>query len=89
MKVQGVDFKDVSAKTLSFFAKGVSSDAEVQVRIDTPNGEAIALVKLHAVEGDEFVEYKAELLQEVTGVHNLFFIFDGEGFEFGSWSFKQ
>ncbi|MBQ9123296.1 MAG: family 43 glycosylhydrolase [Lachnospiraceae bacterium] len=89
MKVQGVDFKDVSAKTLSFFAKGVSSDAEVQVRIDTPNGEAIALVKLHAVEGDEFVEYKAELLQEVTGVHNLFFIFDGEGFEFGSWRFMQ
>lgn len=89
MKVQGVDFKDVSAKTLSFFAKGVSSDAEVQVRIDTPNGEAIALVKLHAVEGDEFVEYKAELLQEVTGVHNLFFIFDGEGFEFGSWSFQK
>lgn len=89
MKVQGVDFKDVSAKTLSFFAKGVSSDAEVQVRIDTPNGEAIALVKLRAVEGDEFVEYKAELLQEVTGVHNLFFIFDGEGFEFGSWRFMQ
>ena len=89
MKVQGVDFKDVSAKTLSFFAKGVNSDAEVQVRIDTPNGEAIALVKLHAVEGDEFVEYKADLLQEVTGVHNLFFIFDGEGFEFGSWRFMQ
>jgi arabinoxylan arabinofuranohydrolase len=67
----------------------VSSEAKVQVRVDTPNGEVIALVELTENTTDEFVEYKAKLLEEVTGVHNLFFIFDGEGFDFGSWQFHK
>lgn len=89
IKVQGVDFGEVSPAALSFFARNVSSEAKVQVRVDTPNGEVIALVELTENTTDEFVEYKAKLLEEVTGVHNLFFIFDGEGFDFGSWQFHK
>lgn len=87
VKVQGVDFGEVSPASLSFYARNVVADAKVQVRLDTPNGEAIALVELAATETEDFVEYKATVLKEVTGVHNVFFIFDGEGFEFGSWNF--
>jgi len=88
-KVQGVDFGETSPKTLSLFARNVGLEAQVQVRIDTPNGKAIALVKLTTNDSGDFVEYKAELLEEVTGEHNVFFIFDGEGFDFGSWQFHK
>lgn len=88
-KVQGVDFGETSPTSISFYARKVSSDAQIQVRIDTPNGKAIALVELKKNSSNDFVEYTAELLEEVTGVHNLFFIFDGEGFEFGSWQFNK
>ncbi|MBQ7359082.1 MAG: family 43 glycosylhydrolase [Lachnospiraceae bacterium] len=88
-KIAGVDFGKTSPTSLSFFARNVKTEAQVQVRKGTPNGEVIALVNLTPIEGDDFVEYKADLLQDVTGVDNLFFIFDGEGFEFCSWSFHK
>ena len=53
-------------------------------------GEVIAYIPLENGLDDEFEAYSAELLSEIKGVHNLYFIaVRGEGFEVLDWQFAQ
>ena len=84
----GVDFSETSPKSLSITAKadkGVTGS--VYVRIDFPNKSNICRID---VEGTgEFTSYTAELREEVTGTHFVYFVFYGEGFEVKDWQFSK
>ena len=69
----------------------------IQVRIDTMSGEVIGYLNVEPEDGtsgdnkstgDNFTEYKTVLEQEVTGVHDLYFVFSGSGYEMKCWKFQ-
>ena len=100
LKVQGVDFGEKSPAELT---AGIRCTAEpdescvIQVRIDTMSGEVIGYLNVEPEDGtsgdnksagDNFTEYKTVLEQEVTGVHDLYFVFSGSGYEMKCWKFQ-
>lgn len=93
MKVQGVDFGEKSPQTLEVWLKaeaGADDTCAVCARLDLVRGEMIACVPLQKTgetDAEGFVKCQATLEKEVTGVHNLFFLFSGSGYEMKSWRF--
>ncbi len=93
LKVQGVDFGEDGPETLEVIAKITEkSDAlcAIQIRVDSMFGDVIGILPISDDEdaGDGFVKCKAALEEEVTGVHDLFFVFAGSGYELKTWRFE-
>lgn len=90
VEVQGVDFGQ-GAASLKMNVKNVTgAECGIQVRVDKLFGEVIAYIPLEQGMNDDFVAYTADLLAEVEGVHNLYFIaVKGDGFEVLDWQFEQ
>ncbi len=90
MKVQGVAFgeKAPSEVEVSLRVVGESPDpCVIQVKTDALFGEAMAYLEVKA-EGKDFATCSVTLEKEITGVHDLFFVFSGSGYEVKSWRFK-
>lgn len=89
IQVAGVDFKDKGAKSFTAAIKSLEKQTGIiQMRIDSLEGEVIGYLKVQADEDREYKEISAELLSQVVGVHDLFFIFYGEGYEIDYWYFN-
>ena len=83
INVAGVDFGIDGAK--SFTAKFVAGEGSgvVAIRLDSLGGEDVGYVEVK--DG----EVSVELLTTVTGVHDVYFLFAGSGYEFVNWSFGK
>lgn len=90
MKVQGVDFGEMGPKSLECLLKAKAgadlSSCAVRVSVDMPWGDVIAV--LAPKEGEDFAACRALLEKEITGVHDLYFVFAGSGYEMKSWRFE-
>lgn len=87
--VKGVDF---GVETPSKWNAGLKNPeggtGVIQIRIDGPTGEVLGYLPINEAAA-EFTEYTTELIQQVTGVHDLCLIFYGEGYEIESWQFVR
>lgn len=85
--IAGVDFGDEGATEITFDAKLPSgSSANIYVKTGDLQSPVIAKVVMNAT-GD-YASYKASFTEPVKGINNLFFLFEGEGFEVKSWICK-
>lgn len=90
LKVQGVDFGDKAPRQWKAMVKNtVGESGVIQLRIDSPTGEVLGYLPIAETVNEEFVECIADLAAEVTGVHDLLLIFQGEGYELETWQFVQ
>lgn len=93
VKIQGVEFGNASPSSvcITFRNKeGAQTSGAVQVRIDGLDGSVLGCLPVENIpEGREFTEYTAQLLDKVEGVHDLYFIFAGEGYEMETWRFVK
>jgi len=87
ISVTGADFGSESAKTVAVKVRGEGKGA-IRVSIDYPNSHAVAYIPVENP-GVCFVEVKADLTAEVTGIHSVFFTFAGEGYEVLEWKFEK
>lgn len=103
IKVQGVDFGDAGPREFVVTANpGSQKEGVICLRLDGPDGEVIGYVPVDASKGErpegtdsekaalanqEFRKYTAKV-EQVSGVHDLFFIFYGEGYEIETWQFQ-
>lgn len=90
MKVQGVDFGDVTPTKLNAMIRTTEEKGEkcaIQVRIDKIYGDVIGYI--YVEDSEDFANCQMVLEKEVTGVHDLFFVFSGSGYEMESWSFEK
>ncbi len=88
--IYGVDFGATAAK--GFMACINSCHAEygvIQIRVDGLDGEVIGYLEVLPEDTDEYTERTAELYKEVTGEHDLFFIYYGSGYSIDFWQFSR
>lgn len=90
MKVQGVDFGENGPESLECLLRAEAgadlSSCAVRVCVDMPWGDVIAWLNPEAGEG--FTACRASLEKKITGVHDLYFVFGGSGYEMKSWRFE-
>lgn len=77
----------------AFLANVASSvGGEIEIRLDSPTGEVIGTLEVAPTGGDQVWKILECDVKRVTGVHNIFFMFKGEGktnlFNFDYWQFK-
>ena len=90
IKVRNLDFGEAGAQSLTAKMR-VEKKCTLTVRIDSKTGVLKARLPLQPTNG-EWQEFSCELTSPITGVHDLFFSFSGNGnslFDFDSWQFSQ
>ncbi len=90
IKVQGVDFGEESPKSVIVVAgNDTGLEGRVQVRLDGADGELLAVVTIDSYDKIGTMDFVAEVTGTATGVHDLYFIFEGEGFNVEAWKFEK
>ena len=89
--VYGVDFGEGGASKLAASIKSNADckNAAVEVRLDGLIGKVVGYLPVEAGNGEDFTERVNELMEKVTGVHDVYFIFAGEGYEIDTWKFSK
>ncbi|HKM35622.1 MAG TPA: glycoside hydrolase family 43 protein [Lachnospiraceae bacterium] len=91
IKVQGVDFGSETPKSFAASVRRSTEDESViQIRIDGLDGQVLGYLPVTGDLEKEFSLEASVLLSDtpVTGVHDLFFLFYGEGYEIKNWKFN-
>ena len=88
LAIHGVDFDD-GAKTFTARVKAPASGfGAIQLRLDSLQGAAAGYAYFKLKEeggGDGYSTVTVDLPQTISGVHDLIFVFYGEGWEFDQW----
>ena len=86
IEVTGVDFKE-GASSLVVTAKVPDKvSGKIVLRSDDVNGADLCTVELVAT-GDKYSSFTAPLTDKLSGIHNLFFPFEGSKYTVSSWKF--
>lgn len=80
--VQGVDFRTEGTDTCQITAAAVKGSGKLEIHLDVPEGTLVGSTNLI---DNQMVEVK--LSQKITGVHDLFFVYEGTDYEVKSWQF--
>ncbi|MBP5462865.1 MAG: carbohydrate-binding protein, partial [Lachnospiraceae bacterium] len=81
----GVEFGEDGAKTFTAtFSGNEEATGAIAIRLDSLDGEDVGYVE---VNGNGTVTI--ELLKTVTGVHDLYFLFAGSGYDWNEWKFDK
>ena len=88
--VKGVDFGDKGAKEfVASICAGTEVNGVIQIRIDRLMGDIVGYLEvLGDGDGKTYIEQSCELLETITGVHDLYFTFYGSGYTWDTWQFR-
>ena len=86
--VAGVDFGPGGPKRFTAKVASVVPGNVMKIAYDRPDGEAVGFVEVPVTGSlDHFAEVTVEV-DGPGGVHDLFFVFAGDGFYFDAWEFE-
>lgn len=95
VRVQGVDFGTGVTKVKMWICpkEGVEKDSVIQIKTDKLFNDANGYLPVKDInatgqEKDGFMEFSATLDTPIDGIHDLYFVFAGKGYEVKSWSFE-
>lgn len=88
-KISGVDFTEKGAKSLTVTLSSATAEGSIEVYLDQAlTGTKIADIALENTGAGVFRDITATLT-DVTGVHDVYFVFRGEGYQVADWSFTE
>ena len=87
VKLQGVDFGDKGAKSVSATIRTNGKDGAIRVTTKYANGTVIGYIPVKS-DGADTTVCKADFADPVTGVQDVYFTFSGEGYEVVDWIFE-
>ena len=88
--LKGVDFGDKGAtEFVASICAGTEVNGVIQIRIDRLMGTVVGYLPVSA-EGDgiTYTEQTCRLLSTITGVHDVYFTFYGNGYSWDTWQFR-
>lgn len=96
VQIKGVDFEQKTPAQWQAYVRqsgDLDESCVIELKLDSLKGDTIAYLPvghlLHADEADGgFTLLQTKLLKEVKGVHDLYLIFSGSGYEIKSWQFS-
>lgn len=97
VQIRGVDFEQKTPASWKAYIRqsgNIDESCVIQLRLDSLRGEVIGylpvgyLISMQEHADKEFIDYETQLLKKVTGVHDLYLIFSGSGYEVKSWVFE-
>ena len=90
VKVKGVDFGETSpTKFMAMLKVAGGGKGAIQIRVDSLDGEIVGYLNVDRITGVNYEAYESELDTKITGVHDLYFIFCGDGYRVMSWKFDK
>ncbi len=83
----GVEFGNAGASAVDVKVLG-SGKGSIRICLDTPSSDEAIVVPV-SVDSKEPVVVHYDLDGKITGKHNVFFVFEGEGYQVYSWEFTR
>lgn len=90
LKLRAVDFRNGEANHVIASLPTIKTSGTIEFYVDNLGGRPIAVLPVTPT-GKKQLEWQADLLTKVTGVHDLYLLFrggDDELFDFDWWQFK-
>ncbi|MBO5031038.1 MAG: family 43 glycosylhydrolase [Lachnospiraceae bacterium] len=87
IKVCGVDFGERTAQTLELSVRG-HAKGFVKVCVDDIQEEAVCIAELTPESDTALTTCTAKISSSPSGIHDLYFVFMGEGYEVYDWEFQ-
>lgn len=84
IQLMGVDFKD-GTDTIAITLKG-NTKGSISLRAKYLNGDDLGRLFFEGT--DEFATYELKLEAPISGVNDIFFVFEGDGYELADWEVK-
>ena len=82
----GVDFGEKMVQCLEMTVRGTQGGC-VKAYLDNPHGTCLCETALMPGDTQEFTVCKGVVNKQVNGIHDLYFVFQGEGYEVYDWRF--
>ena len=93
VKVTGVDFGSTTPSSFSATVRNAAdtqAEGVIRISIDSLDGEVLGYLPVSNLPmGEDFTELTVQLTGKAEGVHDLFFVFSGEGYEIECWKFAN
>ena len=90
IKVKNVDFRSHgSSKFTARVGTTLNSNANMEVRLDSPDGKLLATIKVPITGGNDRWALVSTEIPKVTGTHDLFFVFNNSNIFFDYWMFSK
>jgi Beta-xylosidase len=90
IKVKNVDFRSHgSSKFTARVGTTLNSNANMEVRLDSPDGKLLASIKVPITGGNDRWALVSAEIPKVTGTHDLFFVFNNSNIFFDYWMFSK
>jgi len=90
IKVKDVDFRSHgSSKFTARVGTTLNSNANMEVRLDSPDGKLLATIKVPITGGNDRWALVSTEIPKVTGTHDLFFVFNNSNIFFDYWMFSK
>lgn len=87
--LSNVDFGEEGATSYTASVKVIDEqEGAIQIRKGALDGEVIGYLEIQSDEAKDYKELSATLISQVKGVHDLFFVFYGEGYRLDYWYFS-
>lgn len=88
--LKGVDFGDKGAtEFVASICAGTEVTGVIQIRIDRLMGDIVGYLEVSKDgDGKTYIEQSSKLLETITGVHDLYFTFYGNGYSLDTWKFR-
>ncbi len=84
--VCGVDFGEKTVQCLEVTVRGTAGGC-VKVCLDSPQGEEVCIAPLIPESAHRLTACRESVNKKLKGIHDLYFIFLGEGYEVYDWRF--
>ncbi len=84
--LSNVDFGEKTAQRLEMTVRGTTG-GYAKVYLDSPQGEEVCSVELVPKDAQRLTTCAVSINRQIQGIHDLWFVFVGEGYEVYDWRF--
>ncbi len=89
-KISGVDFGANGLKSISAEIAAANDEGQIEVYLDDPTVPANRIARIGLLDTKKLYAFStADVEKEVTGVHDVYFVFRGTGYNVASWAFSE
>ncbi len=89
-KISGVDFGANGLKSISAEIAAANDEGQIEVYLDDPTVPANRIARIGLLDTKKLYAFStADVEKEVKGVHDVYFVFRGTGYNVASWAFSE